>query len=239
MAGHLQYLASLVGFLAEVAVVVCVCRPKNLGRYLPLGFYMLCGAIDTAALYSCLMKFGAASETYRYLYFYSDSLMMLAVYWVIIRFYLQVFDEMGMSQYIRRAAAFLLGCAALFSYFVVHANRNHLTLRFAIELGQNMYFIGVVLIYLLWGALVKLKQTRNRTAQFVLALGIYFSATAATYAIVTLFPALEGNVILQWVPPAMGLWLPLAWTYTFVKVPESTTETREHTPVLVEAKAAA
>jgi hypothetical protein len=164
--------------------------------------------------------------------------MMLAIYWVIIRFYLQVFEEMGMSQVIRRAAAFLLGGAALFSYFVVHANRNHLTLQFAIELGQNLYFIGVVLIYLLWGALVKLKQTRNRTAQFVLALGIYFSATAASYAIVTLFPSLESNVILEWVPPAMGLWLPLAWTYTFLKVPEVTPEMTQ-APALLEAKAAA
>jgi hypothetical protein len=238
MAGHLQYIASLVGFLAEVAVVVCACRPKNFSRYLPLGFYMLCGAIDTVALYSCLTKFGSGSDTYRYLYFYSDSLMMLAIYWVIIRFYLQVFEEMGMSQVIRRAAAFLLGGAALFSYFVVHANRNHLTLQFAIELGQNLYFIGVVLIYLLWGALVKLKQTRNRTAQFVLALGIYFSATAASYAIVTLFPSLESNVILEWVPPAMGLWLPLAWTYTFLKVPEVTPEMTQ-APALLEAKAAA
>jgi len=239
MAGHLQYAASLIGFLAEVAVVVCVCKPSNFSRYLPLGFYMLCGAIDTGALYSCVIKFGPGSDTYRYLYFYSDSLMMLAIYWVIIRFYLQVFEEMGMSEVIRRAAAFLLGGAALFSYFVVHANRNHLTLQFAIQLGQSLYFIGVVLIYLLWGALVKLKQTRNRTAQFVLALGIYFSATAATYAIITLFPALQNNLLLEWIPPAMGLWLPLAWTYTFVKVPESATEARQQTPVLVEAKAAA
>jgi hypothetical protein len=238
MAGHIQYIASLIGFLAEVAVVVCVCIPRNFTRYLPLGFYMLCGAIDTAALYSCLLKFGPSSDTYRYLYFYSDSLMMLAIYWVIIRFYLQVFEEMGMSQYIRRAAAFLLGCTALFSYGVVHANRYHLTVRFAIELGQNLYFVGVVLIYLLWGALVKLKQTRNRIAQFVLALGIYFSATAATYALRTLFPALEGNMVLAWIPPAMGLWLPLAWTYTFIKVPEVVPETT-HAPALVEAKAAA
>jgi hypothetical protein len=238
MAGHLQYIVSLIGFLAEVSVVVCVCLPRNFARYLPLGFYMLCGAIDTAALYSCLQRFGPYSETYRYLYFYSDSLMMLAIYWVIIRFYLQVFEEMGMSQYIRRAASFLLGCTALFSYGVVHANRYHLTVRFAIELGQNLYFIGVVLIYLLWGALVKLKQTRNRIAQFVLALGIYFSATAATYALTTLFPALESNRILAWIPPAMGLWLPLAWTYTFLKVPEVTPEIRQ-VPALVVAKAAA
>ncbi|HXU48156.1 MAG TPA: hypothetical protein VN727_03855 [Candidatus Binatia bacterium] len=235
MSGAFQYIISLVGFLAEIAVVVCVCKPKNFRRYLPLGFYMLCGAVATCALYFSLVKFGSSSATYRFLYFYSDSTMMLAVYWVIIRFYLQVFQEMGISGYIRRAAVVLLGCTALFSYGVVHENRYHLTIQFAVELCQNLYFVGVVLIYLLWGAVVKLKETRSRLAQFVLALGIYFSATAAAYALRTLFHGLEDNLILMWIPSVMGLWLPVAWTYTFVKVPE---ESRV-VPALLEAKAAA
>ncbi len=235
MSGTFQYIVSLIGFLAEIAVVVCVCKPKNFRRYLPLGFYMLCGAVATCALYFSLVKFGSGSATYRFLYFYSDSAMMLAVYWVIIRFYLQVFQEMGISGYIRRAAVFLLGCTALFSYGVVHENRFHLTTRFAVELCQNLYFVGVVLIYLLWGAVVKLKETRSRLAQFVLALGIYFSATTAALALRTLFPYLENNLILMWIPSVMGLWLPVAWTYTFVKVPE---ESRV-APALLEAKAAA
>jgi hypothetical protein len=196
---------------------------------------MLCGAVVTGAAYSCLMKFGINSEVYRFFYFYSDSLLMLAIYWVIIRFYSQVFDEMGVSRYIRGSAVFLLGCTALFSYAVVHENRNRLTVRFAVEMGQNLYFVGVVLVYLLWGAIIKMKETRSRLAQFVLALGIYFSGTAAGYAMRTLFPALEGNLLLMWISPVMGLWLPLAWTYTFVTVPE---ESRLAT-ALLEAKAAA
>jgi hypothetical protein len=235
MASSLQYAIALLGFLAEVAVVVCVCNPRNFTRYLPLGFYMLCGSIDTCGLYYYLLRFGSDSPRYGFLYFYSDSLMMLAIYWVIIRFYLQVFQEMGISKYIRGGATFLLGCAAVFSYAVVHENRFHLTMRFAVELGQNLYFIGVVLIYMLWGALMKLKETRSRLAQFVLALGIYFSATAATYAMRTLFPALEHNAFLMWVPPTMGLWLPLAWTYTFLRVPEES----QTATALLEAKAAA
>ena len=235
MSGAFQYIISLAGFLAEIAVVVCVCKPKNFRRYLPLGFYMFCGAIGTCVLYFSLVKFGSSSGTYRFLYFYSDSTMMLAVYWVIIRFYLQVFQEMGISGYIRRAAVLLLGCTALFSYGVVHENRFNLTIQFAVELCQNLYFVGVVLIYLLWGAVVKLKETRSRLAQFVLALGIYFSATAAAFALRTLFHGLEDNLILMWIPSVMGLWLPVAWTYTFVKVPEES----RIAPALLEAKAAA
>ena len=36
------------------------------------------------------------------------------------------------------------------------------------------YFVGVVLTYLLWGAILKLRETRTRLIQLVLALGDLF-----------------------------------------------------------------
>jgi glucan phosphoethanolaminetransferase (alkaline phosphatase superfamily) len=86
-------------------------------------------------------------------------------------------------------------------------------------LGQNLYFVGVVLTYLLWGAILKLRETRTRLIQLVLALGVYFSATACTYALRNLFPNLESSV-LKSIFPVVGLWLPVAWAYTFAKVSE-------------------
>ena len=85
--------------------------------------------------------------------------------------------------------------------------------------SQNLYFVGVVLTYLLWGAILKLRETRMRLIQLVLALGIYFSADAMAYALRNLFPSLE-PVVLRWIPPIMGVWLPLAWAYTMAKVSE-------------------
>ena len=84
-------------------------------------------------------------------------------------------------------------------------------------MGQNLYFVGVVLTYLLWGAILKLRETRTRLIQLVLALGVYFSATAGTYALRNLFPALQDH-FLHWIPPVVGLWLPMAWAYTFARV---------------------
>ena len=77
----------------------------------------------------------------------------------------------------------------------------------------------MVLTYLLWGAVLTLRETRARLIQLVLALGVYFSATAGIYALRNLFPGLQPN-LLRWLPPLMGVWLPLAWAYTFTKVPE-------------------
>ncbi len=144
---------------------------------------MLCDAFVTCGLYYCVQHFGFDSTTYVYFYYYTDSLLNVLMFWVIIKFYQETFAEMGVSRYIRGAAVMLILLTAVFSYAVVHQNRTHLTSRFVVEIGQNFYFVGVVLTYLLWGAILKLRETRTRLIQLVLALGIYFSADACTYAL--------------------------------------------------------
>jgi hypothetical protein len=51
----------------------------------------------------------------------------------------------------------------------------------------------------------------------VLSLGVYFSAFAASYALVNLYPDF---VLWRYVSHLMSMWLPLSWAYTFIKVPE-------------------
>jgi hypothetical protein len=47
---------------------------------------------------------------------------------------------------------------------------------------------------------------------------VYFSAYAALYALRNLFPDVA---FFRALVPVVGTWLPLAWAYTFTKVPES------------------
>jgi hypothetical protein len=220
MPGLSQYAVWIVSFLLEACVVVCSLYRREFLRYLPLNIYMIGAAIQGGGLYFCIHTFGFASSKYVYYYYYSDSLLYVLMYFVIIQFYQQVFKEMKVGSQIRTAAALILAITAFFSYMVVHQNKDHLTTRFVVELEQNLNFVGVVLMYLLWGAILKLRETRTRLIQLVLALGIYFSATAGIYALRNLFPGLEMS-LLRWLPPLVGTWLPLAWAYTLVRVPES------------------
>jgi hypothetical protein len=144
--------------------------------------------------------------------------MTVSLYFAVMGLYEHVFREMAASRYIRAASVMLLSGTALFSYLVVRQNQGHLTSRIVVELDQNLYFVGVVLTYLLWGAVLKLRETRTRLIQLVLALGIYFSAYAAYYALRNLFPSVEGPHKI--IPALVGCWLPLAWAYTFIKIPE-------------------
>ncbi|HKS83175.1 MAG TPA: hypothetical protein VJR23_16850 [Candidatus Acidoferrales bacterium] len=217
--GPYEYVVWIAGFLLEVGVVVCAVYRKTFLKYFSLNLYMVGTVIATCGLFVCLHEFGFTSKEYVYYYYYSDCLLYVLMYFVIIQFYQQVFEEMAVSKYIQSAAALLLAATALFSYLVVHQNKDHLTSRFVVELEQNLNFVGVVLTYVLWGSILKLRETRTRLIQLVLALGVYFSATAGIYALRNLFPELEPR-FLHWLPPLVGIWLPLAWAYTFTRVSE-------------------
>jgi hypothetical protein len=209
----------LASFLLEVYVVVCSVYRRGFVQELPINIYMLSAAGVTCGMSFCIYRFGYSSRQYGYYYYYTDLLLTILMFWVIIHFYQEVFKEMRVSQYVRVAAVLLLVATAFFSYLVVRQNRNHLT-SVVVEIAQNLYFIGVVLTYLLWGAVVKLRETRTRLVQLVLALGVYFSATAGSYAIGNLFPHLY-LPFLRYLLPAIGVWLPAAWAYTFTKVPDN------------------
>jgi len=219
MLGPIDWALWIICFVLEVGVLASTFYRKAFLRYLPLNIFMMCNALTDCGQYICMHKFGYNSYQYYYFYYYTCSLLAILLFTVIIQFYLRVFKELEVSQYVRRVAFALLIFTALFSYIVVHKNRDHFTKQFVVEFSQNIYFVEVVLTYLLWGALLKVRETQARVVQLILALGIYFSATAGTYALRNLFPSLQ-DPILRFFPPLIGIWLPLAWCYTFLRVPE-------------------
>jgi hypothetical protein len=222
MLGPFDYVFALLSLLAEAYVVVYLSFSKNKLRYLSLNIYMLAVVAVTVVQDVVLMHWGVTSATYAYVYYYTDALLTISLFFVIMTFYHQVFQQMAVGRYVRWGSVLLLSGTALLSYLVVRRMpHNHVTERFVVEMSQNLYFVGVVLTYLLWGAVITLRETRTRLVQLILALGIFFSSVAAGYALRNLFPSprLEAD-LLKWVPPIAGTFLPLAWAYTFTRVPE-------------------
>src|SRR5713226_9260467 len=102
-----------------------------------------------------LSHFGLRSSEYRYTYYYSDALLTIFLYLALITLYLHVFDEMKVEKFVRLTAVLLLVGTVLFSYAVVQQSQNKmLTGAFFAELSQNLYFVGLVLTYVLWGAIL-------------------------------------------------------------------------------------
>ncbi len=151
MLGPVDYTVWSAGFVLEVVVVVSAFATNQAKRYLTIALYMVCCGLVQCAHFYCLRKYGFSSKQYTYVYYYTESLLTISLFCVVIQLYQHVFEEMKVSKQIRTAAAVLVAATAFFSYAVIRQNQGHLTSRFVVELGQNLYFVGVVLTYLLWG----------------------------------------------------------------------------------------
>lgn len=217
MPGPLEYGIWLICTLLEGAVVVCAIRSQSFRRYIFLNLYMGLSFLVSVGRYLAMRHSGLSSYDYAYFYYYSDALLTIGLYFALLNLYSQVFDEMKVERYLRLGAVVLFVGTAWFSYAVVQQSSHRLFSHFAYELSQNLYFVGLVLTYVLWGAILKLRETRARLIQLVLALGVYFSSFAANYALQNLY---RGATVLHFVTPLLGCILPAAWAYCFLRVGE-------------------
>jgi hypothetical protein len=216
--GPIELLVWCLGFVLEVAVLVCAIRAKVFLRYLPLSLYMTASAIGDLLRFRILFHYGYTSREYFYFYYYSDALLTVALFLALISLFVHVFKEMNAEKYVMFGATFLLSATALFSYLVIAQSQERFLSQFVVELSQNLYFVGLVLTYVLWGAILKLRETRSQLIQLVLSLGVYFSLFAANYAVRNLYPSSI------WLSSALdqifGCLLPLAWAYAFWRIPK-------------------
>jgi hypothetical protein len=216
MLGPIDYSMWSVDFVVEVCCLVCLLKKKAFSRHFTLVFYLCASIASGVGRYSIMGTSGFSSATYYYFYFYSDALLTICLYFVLMNLYAHVFSEMGVTKLLRGGAMLLLAGTAWISYHMVATSSDRLITQFVIELSQNLYFVGVVLTYLLWGAMMKLRENRTHLMQLVLSLGVYFSAFAGSYALDNIHP----STVWRYVFHLMAMWLPVSWAYTFMKVAE-------------------
>ena len=217
MLGPADYVLWLLTAVLEAGVVVCALKRHSFRRFLALNIYMLVSLVVTILRFWVFSYYGFRSAQYLYFYFYSDALLTVGLYFALITLYSFVLSELQTERYVRLAAIVLLAGTAFFSYQVIQQSSDRMLTRFVVELSQNLYFVGLVLTYLLWGAILKLRETRAQIIQLVLSLGLYFSAFAATYALRNLYPGL--HQVLGYMSQLIALSLPLAWAYTIWRIP--------------------
>jgi hypothetical protein len=216
--GPFTYFIWLLGFLCEAAVVVCALKRRAFRRYFLLNLYMAGAVISELVRFKILSQYGFNSSQYMYFYFYSDAILTIFLYFALTTLYAHVFSEMKAEKYVKMGALLLLGGTAAFTCAVVLQSSAKLVTHFVVDLSQNLYFVGLVLTYVLWGAILKLRETRTRLIQLVLSLGVYFSLFAANYAIRNLYPSMSS--VLVPLIQVFSLFLPLAWAYAFWRLPE-------------------
>jgi len=216
--GPLQYAIWFLCTLLEAAVVVCAIKRSAFRRYLFLNLYMSAEVLASIVRFEILEKYGFQSLTYAYFYYYSDALLTILLFFTLSSLYSDVFSELKAERYVQIGSVALLAGTALFSFAVVEQSSGKILSHFVFEISQNLYFVGLVLTYILWAAILKLRETRTRLIQLVLSLGVYFSLYAANYALRNMYPSAEA--IFTVLNPLIGCFLPFAWAYAFWKLPE-------------------
>jgi hypothetical protein len=217
MLGPVDYMIFLIEFLVEVCCLVCLLKKKALSQHFTLVIYLCASVAVGAGRYAIIGVAGFSSNAYSYFYYYSDAVLTICLFFVLMSLYAHVFSEMGVSKWVRGGAMLLLAGTAGISYHMVAASKDKLITHFVFELSQNLYFVGVLLAYLLWGAMMKLRENRSRLMQLVLSMGVYFSAFASSYALGNMYPHL---MVWRFTCHLMVMWLPISWAYSFIKVPE-------------------
>jgi hypothetical protein len=217
MLGPVDYAIWLAAFFANVGCLVCIIKGKAFFRYFTLVLFLSASTVIGVGRYVILFADGFTSRSYFYFYYYSDTVLTVCLFFVLMSFYSQVFSEMGVSKLMRAGAMLILGGTAFISYQMIASSSDRMVTRFAIELSQNLYFVAVVLTYLLWGAMMKLRENRTRLMQLVLGMGVYLSVFAASYAMSNMYPYLA---LWRYFIALMAIWLPATWAYTFLKIPE-------------------
>ena len=218
MPGPVEYILWFLCTPFEVAALVCAFKRKAFRRYLFLNLYVAASLVASLGRFQIIHVYGLQSNAYFYFYYYSDALLTICLYFALISLYSFVFDELKAERYVSLVAFALLVGTAIFSFSVVQQSSSKLVTHFVVELSQNLYFVGLVLTYLLWASILKMRETRTRLIQLVLSLGVYFSLFAATYALLNLYPAMSST--LKVLPPIIACFLPLAWGYAYWRLPE-------------------
>src|ERR1700732_278108 len=215
MPGPFEYTIWLVGALLEATVVVCSLLRGPFRRYFTLNLYMSMAVLVSAGRYLVFMQHGLASSEYTYFYYYSDAILTICLYFALMGLYAIVFEELGAAMRLRVFMMLLLIGTTLFSYAVVHQSESRMLTHYIVEISQNLYFVGLILTYVLWAALLKLRESRVRVIQIVLSLGVYFNINAANYALHN--PDSRFRLVGGYFPLAAGVFLPIAWIYAFLK----------------------
>lgn len=217
MLGPFDLLVWLIGFLAEVFVVVWALRDRTMLRHRTLLLYMAALAIDEVLSFSILRRFGFASNEYVYYYYYSDALLTLLMFVAIAGLCSRIFAEQERGWRVRAVMALILGITVVYATAVTAVKHQLLATRFAVEFSGSLYFTGMILTYGVWVLLLRRRDPRLRLVLVVSAFGIYFGGQTLIYVLRAIYPSL---IELHYLSPIMGAWLPVSLAYTFSRVPD-------------------
>src|SRR5258706_13639301 len=91
MLGPVDYSLLLADLLVEVFCVLCLLRRKALSQHFTIVLYLCASIAIGIGRYGIISAAGFTSNAYLYFYFYSDALLTISLYFVLMSLYAKVF----------------------------------------------------------------------------------------------------------------------------------------------------
>jgi hypothetical protein len=141
-----DYVLWAASVLLDALAVICLIKSKSFSKYLALGLFLLISGAITVISFGILSTYGYNSHQYYYFYFFSDALVTIFLFFVLMGLYAHVFAELGVGKYVRAGAMLMLagngaGFAAQDRGF--GSSHGKMLPLFIMELSQNLYFVGL------------------------------------------------------------------------------------------------
>ena len=235
--GHvLQY----AGILIEACLVIYLARNPRRGQLAGVSLYLSCLLGTGLGRRLALSTYGWTSPQYSYVYWTTDFLLVIAAFLLVCYFFRRAClyqDKLWRFVRLLLCFSFVLVAGISGLSFVSHYGR--LSLPYAIEFSQDLYFACLVLNTLLYLMLQQIESTDDQLGLLVCGVGIQFAGPTATMALYHLTTGQRFAAFLTSYTVRMcTLGMLAVWAYAVLHVSDRVSQvTPRRNPVLAEVTA--
>ncbi len=232
----LQY----AGILIEACLVIYVARSPKRTQLAGVSLYLSCLLGTGLGRALALSMYGWSSPQYSYVYWTTDFLLVIAAFLLVCHFFRRAcLYQDKLWRFVRLLLCFSFVLVAGISGLSFVSHYGGLSLPYAIEFSQDLYFACLVLNTLLYLMLQQIESTDDQLGLLVCGVGLQFAAPAASMALYHLTTGQRYAAFLTSYTVRMcTLGMLAVWAYALVRVTDSGPKVaRPEKAVLVEVTA--
>lgn len=178
-------------------------------RFRFLHLYLFCAVCVNLADILVLSRCGIASSAYLHCYYYSDLLLVLALYLAIVELYRLKLPR-NVWRYSWPISLAIPVLVISLSVAAAHESATYGLFHFTLALAEYVFLATLALTFVLWGISCMTFRDGGIATRMIRAWGVYFLLAGLVYCVRQLsppylhYPMAVAKVYTAWLPVALG-----------------------------------